>query len=173
MLLFKRYFEHINLYPNSLIARIHGVYQVTLGDQNPVYLVLMGNTKQAQNQFIKFEFDLKGSMVSREVHGIQIPTYTLKDKNVLNLKKKRLGATRQADPPSAQEQEETKGMARVGTAGGTRDQPLECPFRECGRKFVSDPELKNHMSRRHKPAEPIAEDEEKKGSAVETTSSSR
>jgi len=28
---------------------------------------------------------------------------------------------------------------------------MECPFRECGRKFVSDAELKNHMQRRHRP----------------------
>ena len=37
------------------------------------------------------------------------------------------------------------------------DQSLVCPFRECGRKFVSDIELNNHMQRRHKPA-PVVEE---------------
>lgn len=50
------------------------------------------------------------------------------------------------------EGEETKDpMARMAE----REKILECPFRECGRKFYSDDELKNHMTRRHKPTAPI------------------
>lgn len=45
MYLFRYYFEHINQYPDSLIARIYGVYSVQMDDMDPVYLILMGNTK--------------------------------------------------------------------------------------------------------------------------------
>lgn len=45
MYVFKFYFEHINQYPDSLIARIYGVYSVQMDDMDPVYLILMGNTK--------------------------------------------------------------------------------------------------------------------------------
>lgn len=87
MRLFKDYFYHINNYHRSLLARIYGIYQVTMGDQNPVYLVMMGNTLRAKSdKYIKYVFDLKGSMVSREVKEKVKNTYPLKDKNVLNLK---------------------------------------------------------------------------------------
>jgi len=45
MSLFKAYFEHINLEPKSLIARIYGVYSVKMDDIDTVYLILMGNSK--------------------------------------------------------------------------------------------------------------------------------
>lgn len=44
MKLFKDYFYHINNYQDSLLARIYGIYQITMGNQRPVYLVMMGNT---------------------------------------------------------------------------------------------------------------------------------
>lgn len=69
MKLFRKYFEHINEYRDSLLARIYGVYQVTMGELNPVYLVLMGNTKKCDDKYIKYCFDLKGSMVKREEKG--------------------------------------------------------------------------------------------------------
>ena len=90
---------------------------------------------------------------------------------LLNLGRKKLGMKRQSDLYSDAQPEESKG--RVGTAGSNREQMLECPFRECGRKFVSEPELKNHMQRRHKPAPVLTEEPEKKASVAETTSSSR
>lgn len=90
MKLFRKYFEHINEFPHSIIARIYGVYQISIGDQKPVYLVLMGNTKNTPDKFVKYCFDLKGSMVSREVHGTVKNTYCLKDKNVLKLKDKEI-----------------------------------------------------------------------------------
>ena len=45
MKLFVNYFEHICLNENSLIARIYGVYRIVMENQNPVYLICMGNTK--------------------------------------------------------------------------------------------------------------------------------
>lgn len=84
MKLFRDYFNHINNYPESLLARIYGIYQISMGDQNPVYLVMMGNTmKTESDKFVKYTFDLKGSMVSREVKEKVKNTYCLKDKNIL------------------------------------------------------------------------------------------
>lgn len=67
--LLKPYFEHINRYPQSLLARIYGVYSVQMDETLPVYLILMGNSKKSDNKHIKSIFDLKGSMVKREVPG--------------------------------------------------------------------------------------------------------
>lgn len=85
--LLKPYFEHINRYPDSLLARIYGVYSVTMDETDPVYLILMGNSKKCENDYIKAIFDLKGSMVKREVPGDKHSnTAVLKDKNFLKLK---------------------------------------------------------------------------------------
>jgi hypothetical protein len=67
MKVFRAYFDHMELYPDSLIARIYGIYLVDNEFQDPVYLILMGNTKQIQSKFIKKVYDLKGSLVKREV----------------------------------------------------------------------------------------------------------
>ena len=45
MKLFRSYFEHINCFPDSLLARVYGIYSVKMAEMNPVYLILMGNTK--------------------------------------------------------------------------------------------------------------------------------
>ena len=53
----------------------------------PVHLVLMGNTKDAKDWNIVHIFDLKGSVINREVFGKDLKnTATLKD---LNLKQKK------------------------------------------------------------------------------------
>jgi len=86
MSLFREYFEHMNRYPNSLIARIYGVYSVQMDYMDPVYFILMGNTKQIENKYIKKLYDLKGSMVKRIVKGDEASfknTECLKDQNVL------------------------------------------------------------------------------------------
>jgi hypothetical protein len=57
------------MYPNSMIARIYGVYSVQMDYLDPVYLILMGNTKQIENKYIKKMYDLKGSMVKRITKG--------------------------------------------------------------------------------------------------------
>lgn len=77
----------MNRYPESLLARIYGVYSVTMDETDPVYLILMGNSKKCENNHIKSIFDLKGSMVKREVPGDKHEnTSVLKDKNFLKLK---------------------------------------------------------------------------------------
>lgn len=87
MNLFREYFDHINVYRDSMLARIYGVYQVIMGDQNPVYLILMGNTKECLDSHVKCMFDLKGSRVKRVVKGKKKNTYALKDDNIVNMKK--------------------------------------------------------------------------------------
>ena len=56
-------------------------------DQEPVYLILMGNSKKCDDDYIKKIFDLKGSMTNREVSkGLEKNTSVLKDRNLLHLK---------------------------------------------------------------------------------------
>ena len=87
----KAYFEHVNRYPKSILARIYGVYSVQMDEQDPVYLILMGNSKKCEDEYVKKIFDLKGSMVKREVRMEEGKpfknTAVLKDKNFLQLKK--------------------------------------------------------------------------------------
>ena len=62
------YFEHIKNNPDSLIARIYGVFKVQMEDIVPVNLLLMANTIKHNNiDWIQNVFDLKGSIINREV----------------------------------------------------------------------------------------------------------
>ena len=55
-----------------------------MGEQQPVKLVVMGHTIQVKNKnMIRHTYDLKGSMVNREVKGKTKPTAPVKDKNLL------------------------------------------------------------------------------------------
>jgi len=92
------------MYPDSLIARIYGIYKVDNEMQDPVYLILMGNTKRIDNKYIRKIYDLKGSMVKREVKEKKVPagiknrpfestfknTECLKDINLLNFVKQEM-----------------------------------------------------------------------------------
>jgi hypothetical protein len=67
-------------------------------DVEPVHLVLMGNTKKSNDKNILHVFDLKGSMINREVLGKNLKnTATLKDINLLKLKGQSLLQFRQED----------------------------------------------------------------------------
>lgn len=63
--IFKDYSHHICRYPNSLLARIYGVFTIEKDDMVPVHLILMGNTMKTK--YLKRVFDVKGSTVNREV----------------------------------------------------------------------------------------------------------
>jgi hypothetical protein len=77
--------------PNSLLARIYGVYTVKMEDIEPVSLILMGNSKKAATKNIEYVFDLKGSFVNRVVKGKGLKnTATLKDVNLLDICKEKL-----------------------------------------------------------------------------------
>tara|TARA_B110001450_G_C17404302_1_gene393048 strand:- start:345 stop:560 length:216 start_codon:yes stop_codon:yes gene_type:complete len=64
-----------------------------MDDMDPVYLILMGNTKQIEDKYIKKMYDLKGSMVKRIVKGDDKGdkkfkhTACLKDQNILAFQK--------------------------------------------------------------------------------------
>ena len=94
------------------------------------------------------------------------PTDTPKRTPMLKLGRKKLGMARTYN----EEGEETKQPNNV-IKMSTREKIIECPFRECGRKFVSEPELKNHMTRRHKPTASF-ESTPEPSSVVETTEAS-
>jgi len=73
-----------------LIARIYGVYTVMMEDITPVHLLLMQNSAQA-GKSIRYCFDLKGSIINREVPEHHItPGGTLKDVNLLKEKKEKI-----------------------------------------------------------------------------------
>mmetsp|Transcript_29472 Transcript_29472/g.44705 ORF Transcript_29472/g.44705 Transcript_29472/m.44705 type:complete len:188 (+) Transcript_29472:1756-2319(+) len=89
------YFEYIKQNPDSLIARIYGVFQVQMEGIVPVNLLLMANTIQnvcPKNKIVKV-YDLKGSWTNRIVHVGE--KQTLKDRNLLNCKQARFN--READ----------------------------------------------------------------------------
>ena len=81
-----KYLLFLKQNPNSLIARIYGVFSVQMEDIVPVHLLLMANSAQTGKN-IENIFDLKGSIINREVKPQDIrPGGTLKDVNLLNLK---------------------------------------------------------------------------------------
>lgn len=63
---FPTYYKYIRNVERSLIARIYGVYKIQLESLDPVYLILMGNTKQIDSEYVRKIYDLKGSLVKRE-----------------------------------------------------------------------------------------------------------
>ena len=89
--LFVSYFKSVSTRPNSLLARIYGIYTVKMEEVEPVHLILMGNTKKSNDKNIINIFDLKGSFIHREVHGHNLkPTATLKDINLLEACKEKI-----------------------------------------------------------------------------------
>lgn len=83
----RAYFTRVCTDDSSLLARIYGIYQISLEDQEPVSLVVMGNSMSGARH-IEGIFDLKGSLVNRYCKPIkdqEFPkTKTLKDQNLLN-----------------------------------------------------------------------------------------
>lgn len=56
--------------PQSLLARVYGVYTIKQKSMQPVHFILMGNTMKTNSTSelnLKFVFDLKGSEVNRFV----------------------------------------------------------------------------------------------------------
>lgn len=85
-----KYFEHLKNNPNSLIARIYGVFKVEMEDIETVNLLLMANTIRCNSsQAIQNVFDLKGSVINREVKITKKikNTSTLKDVNLQRVKR--------------------------------------------------------------------------------------
>ena len=84
------YFEHLKKYPDCMLARIYGVFKVKMEDIVPVNLLLMANTIRCDSSSaIKNVFDLKGSVINREIKNTKglKNTSTLKDMNLKRIKK--------------------------------------------------------------------------------------
>ena len=78
------YAHHYETNPNSLLAKILGVFKVKIDTVGVVYLMLMENTLHFESSDnVEFIFDLKGSTVDRKVKGDTNPKTTLKDINFL------------------------------------------------------------------------------------------
>jgi len=67
MRIFRFYFREVNKRKDSLLARIYGIYSIQMGQQDPVKIIVMGNSKFADNKLVNGVFDLKGSFVHRYV----------------------------------------------------------------------------------------------------------
>ena len=85
--MFKDYTQYIKANPQSLLARIYGIFTVYLEDIVPVHLIMMANTIQcisgnSNMDSIDCVFDLKGSLVGRLTKGQAKNTTILKDLNI-------------------------------------------------------------------------------------------
>ena len=65
MSLLPKYHHHLKQHPNSLLAKIVGVYSIRIGDKDKVYHVLMESLDPIEDTFIRFKYDLKFSTVNR------------------------------------------------------------------------------------------------------------
>ena len=75
---------HFKRNPDSLLAKIFGVFTVKSKKTGDIYLMLMENTLQLKKpERLNYIFDLKGSLVDRKVHGQTSSSTTLKDVNFL------------------------------------------------------------------------------------------
>ena len=65
MSILPKYHEHLKKLPNSLLAKIVGIYSIRIADKTKVYHVLMESLDPINDFFIKFKYDLKFSSVNR------------------------------------------------------------------------------------------------------------
>jgi 1-phosphatidylinositol-4-phosphate 5-kinase len=83
------YVEHLRRNPNSLIAKIFGIFTIEKDGFGKVHVMLMENTLQYHNkENVKYIFDLKGSKLSRETKGECTNMTIRKDLDYLRDKKK-------------------------------------------------------------------------------------
>ena len=86
----RHYFTHIkdnSDLQGSLLARIYGVFSITMADQAPVNLILMGSSRMCPDYTIANVFDLKGSITKRFNDWSTVKnTSAIKDENLLKLK---------------------------------------------------------------------------------------
>ena len=87
--------NHYAQVPNSLLAKIFGVFTVKMHHVDAVHVMLMENVLRLKRpEKLNYIFDLKGSLVDRKVKGNTKPSTTLKDINFLMAKKETPGLTR-------------------------------------------------------------------------------
>lgn len=80
------YLWHLKKNPKSLIAKIYGIYTIRMEGIRQVHILLMDNLFLHVRNMVS-QFDLKGSVINREVHEpFQVKKNCLKDLNLLSLK---------------------------------------------------------------------------------------
>ena len=65
MSILPKYHQHLKKLPNSLLAKIVGIYSIRIADKTKVYHILMESLDPINEAFIKFKYDLKFSSVNR------------------------------------------------------------------------------------------------------------
>lgn len=66
MSILPKYHTHLKRFPNSLLAKIVGIYSIRIAEKTKVYHVLMESLDPIHDSFIKFKYDLKFSSVNRK-----------------------------------------------------------------------------------------------------------
>ena len=62
------YLEHLDENPNSMLAKIYGLFTVRMDQFEPIHVMIMQNSIPAvENTELQYVFDLKGSQINREV----------------------------------------------------------------------------------------------------------
>jgi len=88
------YYKHLNEHPNSLLARVYGVYKLEWGESDSLAIMIMENLCGYASEFVERRYDLKGSKYKRQVLSEEeyldkaaIQSKTLKDEDFLKVEK--------------------------------------------------------------------------------------
>ncbi|KAI8324074.1 SAICAR synthase-like protein [Martensiomyces pterosporus] len=91
-----QYYEFVRDHPNTLLSRIYGLHRIKLPQGRKVHFIVMSNILPP-NKDIHAQFDLKGSMLGRELSPelAAKPRACMKDKNWINMRQRlHLGPTK-------------------------------------------------------------------------------
>ena len=87
MSILPKYHSHLKKHPNSLLAKIVGIYAIRIADKDKVYHVLMESLDPMDESFIRFKYDLKFSTVNRREyknrHEVKVVREELLENNPL------------------------------------------------------------------------------------------
>ncbi|KAJ2892465.1 Phosphatidylinositol-4-phosphate 5-kinase, partial [Coemansia aciculifera] len=84
-----QYYEFVRDHPNTLLSRIYGLHRIKLPHGRKVHFIVMSNILPP-NKDIHAQFDLKGSLLGRELSPEQAakPRACMKDKNWVNTRQR-------------------------------------------------------------------------------------
>ncbi|KAJ1735217.1 Phosphatidylinositol-4-phosphate 5-kinase [Coemansia sp. Benny D160-2] len=84
-----QYYEFVRDHPNTLLSRIYGLHRIKLPHGRKVHFIVMSNILPP-NKDIHAQFDLKGSMLGRELSAelAAKPRACMKDKNWVNMRQR-------------------------------------------------------------------------------------
>lgn len=83
------YFHHIYNYPDTLTAKIYGIYTIVINEVTKIHIILMQNLANCNSRHLKKIFDIKGSTFQRDTCLLSQKNYTspLKDLDFLWMKR--------------------------------------------------------------------------------------